>query len=139
MGPQYTMAMWDRAVATIGAAKKMLSHHPDTAANRAYYAAFYAVSALFSIEEKYFKKHAGLRGAVHKELVHTGRWTQELGIDYDRLLVLRDIADYGVMKNATFEEAREALERAERIIQAVHDENSDLFKLPGEQGGLDYA
>ncbi len=29
-------------------AKKTLANHPDTAANRAYYAAFYAVSALFS-------------------------------------------------------------------------------------------
>ena len=130
--PEYPKAMWGRAVATLAAAKQTLSFHPDTAANRAYYAAFYAVSALFSTEQKYYKKHTGLRSAVHKELVHTGRWTQELGAEYDRLLALREIADYGTVKSATLEEAREALERGERILMAVHEEHPDLFQFPGE-------
>lgn len=129
MTPDYAIAMWERAVSTFNAAKATLTAFPDTAANRAYYAAFYAVSALFSTEQKYFKKHSGLRSAIHKELVHTGRWTNELGAEYDKLLALREIADYGVVINATLEEATEALASAERIIKAVHQEKPDLFVL----------
>jgi uncharacterized protein (UPF0332 family) len=139
MDPKYTSAMWDRALSTLDAARKMASHHPDTSANRSYYAAFYAVSALFSLEQKYFKKHTGLRSAVHKELVLSGVWPQELGADYDKLLALREIADYGVAKSATQEEAFEALERARRVLQAVSEQRPGLFKLPAEQGGLDYT
>lgn len=132
MKPNYSIAMWERAISTINAAKTTLSHYPDTAANRAYYAAFYAVSALFSTEQKYFKKHSGLRSAVHKELVFTNRWTRELGADYDMLLALREIADYGVVNTATLEDATEAIAQAERIIQTVHNEKPNLFILPGE-------
>jgi uncharacterized protein len=132
MNQEYIQNLWERAVTTLGAAKMTISFHQDTAANRAYYAAFHAVSALFADENKYFKKHTGLRSAVHKELVNTGRWTPDMGDDYDELMKLRDVADYGATKHVLKEDAEEAIIRAERIVMAVHEAKPDIFKLPIE-------
>ena len=129
MDQEYIGSLWDRAVVTLEGAKANLPRYPDIAANRAYYAAFYAVSALFASDNKFFKKHYGLRSAVHKELVHTGCWPKELGDDFDRLLELREVADYGVVQHATPEKALTALERAERILRAVHEARPDIFPL----------
>ena len=129
MNQEYIDNLWDRAVLTIYAAKRTLSFSSDTAANRAYYAAFYAVSALLASEEKFYKKHTALRAAVHKDLVHTGRWSSGLGDDYDKLHKLRSVADYGVVQHASIEDARAAIEQSERIIQAVHEARPDIFSL----------
>lgn len=132
---EFIASLWTRAVDTIGHAKWILPRSPDTAANRAYYSAFYAVSALFAVDEMYFKKHTGLRAAVHRDLIHTGRWSESLGEDYDNLIRLRDVADYGLFKHVDEEEAAAAVAAAERIILAVHNENPGLFVLRADTTG----
>jgi len=129
MSKEYIAGLWERAVKTIQDAGMSLSFSPDNAANRAYYAAFYAVSALFASEERFFKKHTATRAAVHKELVNTGRWNESLGDDYDKLLGLREVADYGVLQHTSPEEAREAIEQADRVLHAVHEARPDLFPI----------
>ena len=129
MKSEYVESLWERAISTLAAAKETLAHHPDTSANRAYYSAFYAVSALFAAEDAFFKKHSGLRAAVHKELVFKGIWTKELGNDFDGLLELRETADYGVLEHASVEKAGFAVQKAGRILKAVHDINPALFPL----------
>ena len=42
------------------------------AINRAYYAAFYAASAVLLSQGRHFVKHAGVQNALHRDLVHTG-------------------------------------------------------------------
>jgi uncharacterized protein (UPF0332 family) len=134
MKPEYISSLWNRAVKTLLDARMSMSHSPDTAANRAYYSAFYAVSALFAEDGKYFKKHTGLRSAVHKELVHAGRWSENLGTDFDQLMTLREIADYGVIQHVSEKEAEGSLARAERILEAVHNMNPVLFPLSRKEG-----
>ena len=51
----------------------------DSAASRAYYAAFHAVTALFGLEGRTFAKHSALEAAVHRDLVKTGKWASDLG------------------------------------------------------------
>jgi len=41
---------WERGLGSLEAAKELSVSHPDDAASRAYYAAFYAVSAYFTLE-----------------------------------------------------------------------------------------
>lgn len=125
---EYMAFLWDRALVTLDAARDTLSKYPDTAANRAYYSAFYAVSALLASQGLTFKKHTGVRSAVHKELVHTGRWAESLGDDYDALMELRDVADYGAFKRVNRDQAVNAVESAERIVRAVHEEKPGLLK-----------
>ena len=127
MDREYIDSLWHRAVFTPGSAAINLDRDPDLAANRAYYACFYAVSALFAAENKFFKKHAGLRSAVYQELVHSGLWDKALGDDFRNLMELREVADYGVLQHATREQASDAIQRARRILQAVHKSRPDFF------------
>ncbi len=129
MDKEYVDSLWERAISTLENAKANLKLSPDTAANRAYYAAFFAVSALFASEGNLFTKHSGVRSAVHKELINTGRWSNSLGNDYDALIDMREIADYGVIKHTEQDAAEDAINASERIIGAVNSIRHDIFRL----------
>lgn len=64
------------------------------AMNRAYYACFYAASAILLRLGHRFSKHSGVRSAVHQKLVKTGLITPDLGKIYDRLFENRQEGDY---------------------------------------------
>lgn len=129
MDQEYVDSLWQRAVVTLEGASANIDRFPDIAANRSYYSVFYAVSAFFASEGRFFKKHTGLRSVVHKELVHTGRWEKVLGDDYDKLMELREVADYGVLQEVSKEDAMRAIERANGILFAVHEMRKDIFPL----------
>lgn len=79
----------ERAMQVLSSAELLADSDPDASASRAYYAAFYAVSALFSAEGKSFRKHSAVEAAVHRDLVREGRWPPELGEAYTRLQLRR--------------------------------------------------
>lgn len=118
--------LWKRAKDSLAAAEALRELSPDSCASRAYYAAFYAVSALFAQERRTFKKHSSMEAALHKDLVHTGRWPVELGKEYSHLLTLRITGDYGGGKHVSPDEAREAIEEAKRILHAVNHSHPEL-------------
>jgi len=113
-------------------ARTLLTIDPDCSASRAYYAAFYAVSALFALQGKTFSRHSGLMTAVHRDLVKSGHWPEELGKDYSSLLELRITGDYKILEHVLESEAKEAIQAAQRILQAVHKAHPDIFSDPGE-------
>lgn len=122
---------WERALEAHRAAKAMVEEDlADSAANRAYYVAFHAVSALFALGERSFNKHSGVSAAVHRDLVHAGLWPKELGDAYSELMAARQTGDYGGFEHVTSEEAEEAIELASRILEAVHAAHPDIFLLP---------
>ena len=123
---QYAHSLCRRAEQALRTAELDLSISYDAAASRAYYAAFYAVSALFELEGKEFSKHTAVRAAVHRDLVQNGRWAPELGEDYSTLMSVRDIADYGGMRSVSEDEARLALAAAKRILEAVRKMHPEL-------------
>jgi uncharacterized protein len=53
------------------------------AINRAYYALFYAVSALLLEEGRRFSKHSGVRAAFNRDLVKPGRLSRKHGELYN--------------------------------------------------------
>lgn len=118
----YAFSLWARATEALRTAKHDLLVSYDAAVSRAYYAAFYAVSALFELEGQQFSKHSAVRAAVHRDLVSGGRWHPSLGEDYSMLIALREIADYGGTRATTKEEAELAIQASERIIAAVAKE-----------------
>jgi len=61
---QYALDLWGRAIETLRVARGLVGYSDDNAASRAYYAAFYAVSALFAMEERTFNKHSAVEAAV---------------------------------------------------------------------------
>ena len=121
---------WARALRTLRSAKLLLTEDPDSSASRSYYAAFYAVSALFALQGKTFSKHSAIEAAVHRDLVRPGHWPKELGVNYSYLLGLRTKGDYGVLEHVLEEEAGEAIQAVQRILRAVHDAHPDIFSDP---------
>ena len=111
--------LWLRAKDTIEVAEYVLVRSPDNSASRSYYAAFYAVSALFRLEGRSFRRHSALESAVHRDLVKTGRFERSVGEDFMLLVSLREKGDYGDEEHVTPDEARRALESAKRVLSAV--------------------
>jgi len=120
---------WRRAVDAIALAKAGVEISPDGAANRAYYAVFHAASALFAMEDRFFTRHSALESAIHRDLVHTGRWPKELGALYADLHKLRNIGDYGDLRHVSKEEAAQAVQGAIQILHAVHDVYPNAFPM----------
>jgi len=115
----YASELWQRALQALSTARTIAATDPDAAASRAYYAAFFAVSALFAEEGRDFTKHSALEAAVHRDLVKQGRWQAELGADYRWLSELRTTGDYGGLEHVEAPAAQQAVDKASRILDAV--------------------
>lgn len=123
---KYATDLWRRAEEALRTAEADLAVSFDAAASRAYYAAFYAVSALFALEGSEFVKHSAVHVAVHRDLVKSGRWPLALGKDYSRLLRLRETGDYGGGRHVQEKEAHDAVFTAKRIRDAVIQAHPEL-------------
>ena len=66
----------------------------ELATSRAYFAAFSAATAVFLLRGKRFRKHSGLRAAIHSDLVKRDLIDPALGRAYNRLFENRHRADY---------------------------------------------
>lgn len=124
------IGFWNRALKTLPSARFLLPADPDSCASLAYYAAFYAVSALFALQGRTFSKHSALESAVHRDLVRPGHWPKELGADYSHVLRLRTKGNYGGLEHVSESEAEEAIQAVQRILRAVHEAHPDVFSDP---------
>ena len=124
------LAAWGRARRSLKSAELLTSSDPDSASSRAYYAAFHAVTALFLLEGKSFRKHSGVEVAVHRDLVKAGRWDTSLGSDYTALIGSRAVGDYGGATRVKEAEALDAVKRSARILGAVRTLHPDAFDWP---------
>ena len=122
--------LWKRASRNLRTANTLTESDPDSAASRAYYAAFHAVSALFALEGRTFSSHKSVQAAVHRDLVHAGRWRPELGQAFAALAGLREMGDYGIGVHVTPEQAKAALTKAEAILEAIRRIAPEAF--PGD-------
>ena len=126
---EYARDLWARATRAIQTAGRNYNDDDyDAAASRAYYAAFYAVSALFSLKGLSFNKYSAVETAVHRDLVKPGIWTVEMGADYRSLHALRSTGDYGGLEHVSSEQAEQSLQAAERILSAVKQNYPELMK-----------
>jgi uncharacterized protein (UPF0332 family) len=86
---------WNKALESIQAARRELAADAYTfAINRAYYALFYAVSALLLEEGRRFSKHSGVRAAFNRDIIRPGRLSREHGELYNQLFRDRQEGDY---------------------------------------------
>ena len=122
--------LWERAKKALAVAKAVSTLDPDSAASRAYYAAFYAVSARFALEGKTFRKHSAVEAAVHRDLVKAGIWPAELGQAYSQLSETRSIGDYGELEHVSEASSAEVIQLAADILGAIAREQPQVFVLP---------
>jgi len=116
---EFIRSQWTKASRSLAAAKSIVETDPDSAASRAYYAAFHGVTAVLSARGMEFTKHTAVRAALHRDLIQSGALSADLGRDYDFLLDLRETADYGGVAEASPASATKAIEKARAILAAL--------------------
>lgn len=81
---------------TLADAEKVIAMQMwTTGANRLYYAAYYAVSALLVANGIIAKTHEGIIRMFNQHFVMTGKVERELGRQYNILFTMRLTGDYG--------------------------------------------
>jgi uncharacterized protein (UPF0332 family) len=112
--------LWQRAQEALRATGTLLAAgFPDFAAARAYYAAFYAASALLLAEGKTFRSHRGVLALMHRDYVKPGRLPVDMGRMLSTLADLRSIGDYGGATHVSHTEATIALSEAQQVLAAI--------------------
>jgi uncharacterized protein (UPF0332 family) len=80
------------------------NHRLTPALRSTYYACFYALSAVLLSRGKIFRKHTGVRGALHSDLIQAGLIDSSWGRFYSRIFDNRQRGDYQPM--VVFERTR---------------------------------
>ncbi len=110
----------ERAFETLQEARLMLEHgHLHGAANRIYYACFYAAVALLLTRGLSSPKHSGVMALFNKHFVKEGIVPVEMGKFYSRAFDHRLESDYGRVVRLNQEDIRADLERAQEFITQV--------------------
>ena len=122
------VANLERSNQSIEAARELTKDgYFDFAASRAYYAAFYAASAVLLSGGFEFKKHSGVIAAIHQKFVKTGKWKPIKNIynktesgytgiimGIQRLYIMQTIK-----KNVFFNPARKALKLEHKFVTDI--------------------
>ncbi len=88
-------------------------------ANRLYYAAFHAVSALLIHDRHNFGSHQGAVIGLHNYYVRTGILSKEDGSLYSQLQTMREKSDYSCTYYATEEDTAPRIEQTKQFIDKV--------------------
>ena len=91
----------------------------EMTANRLYYAAYYAASALLLKQGYQVQTHNGIIQMLGLHFVKTGRLNPELGTTYSRLFSLRQTGDYGDTFGLTESDVMPLVEPTKEFIAAV--------------------
>ena len=112
--------LWQRAQEALRATNILLAAgFPDFAAARAYYAVFYAASALLLSDGKTFRSHRGVVALIHRDYVRSGRLSVDVGRILSTLSDLRSVGDYGGGAHISHAGANVALVEAHQFLEAV--------------------
>jgi len=89
------------------------------AINRIYYACFYAVSAVLRERGKKFKKHKGVRSALHRDMVKNGVIEERWGRFYDDVFESRQRGDYQPIVSFESEQVEEYIRQADGFLKEM--------------------
>ena len=110
----------ERAEQSIQAARQLASGgYYDFAASRAYYAAFYAATAVLLSEELELSKHSAVIASIHQRFVKTGKLSKERGKSLNWLFELRNVGDYGGTAHVSPSQVDQAIQAAEEFLSAI--------------------
>jgi hypothetical protein len=129
-GRRRAAALWiEKARRALDSAEaELAAGRADFALNRCYYAAFYAATAALLSRGHRFSKHAGVRGALHQQLVKPGLLSIEWGRFYDRLFEDRQRVDYLDFVSFQSEEIAAILPRVRELVSVL-----EALVLDGDQ------
>lgn len=87
--------------------------------NRSYYAAYYAMKAIYVTKGQDFKRHKTLIANFNKEYVATEIFPRELGRKISTMSIIREQSDYNDFYIASKQESRQQWEIAKEIVENV--------------------
>jgi uncharacterized protein (UPF0332 family) len=90
-----------------------------SAANRSYYAIFYAIRAVLALDGKDYKKHSAVIAHFRKEYIKTGHFQTEFSAVISELFEVRTDSDYDDFFVISKEEVIDQIRNAERFLEAV--------------------
>ena len=88
-------------------------------ANRLYYAAFHAVTALLVHDHHQVGTHQGVVSMLHQYYIKTGILDKEQGTFYSQLQTMREKSDYNCTYNATEKDTAPRIAQAKDFIDKV--------------------
>ena len=91
----------------------------DAASSRAYYAAFYAVEAVLLTQKRSFSKHSAVISAFNRHFIKEHIFPKEFRTLMSRLFRERQIGDYDFEGSITADAAKEDIQAAQSILQAI--------------------
>ena len=110
----------ERAKQSIQAARQLASgEYYDFAASRAYYAAFYAATAVLLGEGLEASKHSAVIASIHQRFVKTDKLSKEQGKALNWLFELRGVGDYGGTEHVSQQQVEQAIQAAEEFVSAI--------------------
>jgi len=92
---------------------------PRSACNRAYYAYFYAASALLYSKGKSYGKHSAVLAAFRQYFIKTGEFDKKWSDDYRAIMDNRHTADYELQDDIDKEDALQAIEKSKAFVEEV--------------------
>ena len=91
----------------------------NSCANRLYYAAFYAVTALLIENDLYSKTHTGVKNMFNKHFIKTDILTSKESYFYTQLFDKRQEGDYATFSNYEKEDIFPLIEPTKEFIETV--------------------
>lgn len=111
---------FSRATETLEVAKELFANKRYLDANnRSYYAAYYAMKAVYAVQGQDFKKHKTLIANFNKEFVATEIFPREIGRKISTLALIREQSDYSEFYVASKQESEQQIEIAEELIGLI--------------------
>jgi len=107
----------ERAEQSIKAALQLVSgEYYDFAASRAYYAAFYAATAVLLNEGVELRRHSAVISSIHRNFVKNGKLSKKQGKTLNWLFELRSIDDYGGTVHVSRQQVEQAIKQRKSFL-----------------------
>lgn len=101
------------------AEETLRNEHYSSACNRAYYAVFYAASALLYSKGKTYGKHSAALAFFRQDFIKTGEFDQKWSDDYGFIMSSRQTADYELYDHLEKEQVVEVVAKARSFVEEV--------------------
>ena len=108
----------------------------ETIANRLYYAAYYAVSALLIANGDTAQTHGGIIGIFGLHFVKEGKVSVEMGNLYKTLYAMRLTGDYDDFGNLTAENVQPLIAPTEEFIKSINTMSMQLIANSRDKGNI---
>ena len=103
----------------VTAKANLQEEHYRAANNRAYYSIYHAITAVFALENKAYKRHKDAIANFNKEYIKTEVFSQELGRRIGKAEEVRHNSDYDEFYLVTKEESIQQVQTAELLLEEI--------------------